>query len=200
LKPLPIITAGLLLISSSGAGFQRPALASSFAGLEFTSSTREVKEVCSKAGLKVVSEETKRDTTFDNDNRNTTIAFAGAIDKSDYPVKFVETDCSFLNDSLVIVVMISERCWFRDEREERTQRGVVLHQLIAMAQYLAGKFGRQPDKVPEYPLWFAWHEGQLLIMVNMQISPDYPKSPGYHGICYGIIYTGIRGNFDPFSE
>jgi hypothetical protein len=183
---LLIITGCLLLIFSYAYVFQEPALASSFAGLKFTSSTREVKEVCSKAGLKVVDEETKRDTT--SENRYTTIVFAGAIDKSDYPVKFVETDCSFLNDSLICVLMISERGWYQDEKEEQTQRGVALFNLIAMEQYLAGKFGRQPDKVPEtIPIWFLWYEGQLQIWVNMQMLPAY-------AICYSIIYTGMRGN------
>jgi hypothetical protein len=157
-------------------------LASSFAGLKFTSSGKEVKDVCSKCSLKVVSEETKRDTT--TGNRYTTIIFAGAIDKSGYPLKFVETGCIFQNDSLFSVYMVSERGWYRDEREEQRERSVDILNLTAMAQYLAGKFGRQPDEVPEIPLWFAWHEGQLLIMVNVQMLPAY-------AICYSITYTGM---------
>jgi hypothetical protein len=183
MKTLFLITGCLLLIFSYAYVFQEPALASSFAGLKFTSSTKEVKEVCSKAGLKVVSEETKRDTTFDN--INTKIVFAGAIDKSDYPVKFVETDCLFINDSLFSVYIISERGWYQDEKEELRERSIALTNLIAMEQYVAGKFGRQPDKVPEtIPIWFLWYEGQLQIMVNMQMLPAY-------AICYSIIYTGM---------
>lgn len=192
MKTLLLITAHLLLLSSCTFVFKESALASSFAGLKFTSSTKEVKEVCSKAGLKVVSEETKRDTTFDN--RNTTIIFAGAIDKSDYPVKFVETGCLFMNDSLFMVYMRSEENWYRDEIEEQRARSLAILQLIAMDQYLAGKFGRQPDEVPAIPLYFKWYEGQFQIIVNMPMPPNYPKSPGYHRICYSIIYTGMREN------
>lgn len=188
MKSFLLIITHLLLLSSCTFVFKEPAMASSFCGLKFTSSTKEVKEVCSKAGLKVVSEETKTDTTFGN--RNTTIVFAGAIDKSDYPLKFVTTGCLFLNDSLFMVYMRSEENWYRDEREEQRARGVALLQLTAMEQYLAGKFGRQPDEVPEIPLYFRWYEGQLQIMVNMIMPPNYPKR-GYHQICYSIYYTGI---------
>lgn len=193
MKTLLLITAHLLLLSSCAFVFKEPAMASSFSGLKFTSSTKEAKEVCSKAGLKVVSEETKKDTTFDN--RNTTIVFAGAIDKSDYPVKFVQTGCLFLNDSLFMVYMTSGQNWYRDEREEHDARAVALSQLTAMKQYLEYKFGRQPDEVPVIPLYFRWHEGQFQIMVNMQMVPAYTKSselyPGYHCICYSILYTGM---------
>jgi len=182
MKTVLLITAHLLLISSCIFVFKEPAMASSFGGLKFTSSTKEVKEVCSKGGLKVVSEETKRDTT--SGNKYTTIVFAGAIDKSGYPLKFVETGCLFRNDSLFGVYMISQRGWYRDEREEQRERGVALFSLTAMAQYLAGKFGRQPDEVPEIPLWFRWYEGQLQIMVNMQMLPAY-------AICYSILYTAM---------
>ncbi len=181
MKPLLLITVSLLLIFNYSV-FKEPALASSFGGLRFTSSTKEVKEVCSKSGLKVVSEETKNDTT--SGNKYASIIFAGAIDKSSYPLKFVETGCLFMNDSLFSVYMVSERGWYRDEREERTQRSVALFQLTAMEQYLAGKFGRQPDEVPDIPLWFRWYEGQLQIMVNMQMLPAY-------AICYSILYTGM---------
>ena len=182
MKTLLLITGCLLLIFSYTLIFQEPVLASSFAGLKFTSSIKEVKEVCSKAGLKVVSEETKRDTT--SGNRYTTIVFAGAIDKSGYPLKFVETSCLFRNDSLYFVDMISERGWYQDAREEERERGVAFFSLTAMEQYLAGKFGRQPDEVPKIPLYFRWYEGQLQIMVNMQMLPAY-------AICYSILYTGM---------
>jgi len=178
-KPLLLITVSLLLIFNYSV-FKEPALASSFGGLKFTSSTKQVKKVCSKGGLKVVSEETKRDTT--SGNKYTTIVFAGAIDKSGYPLKFVETGCLFQNDSLFTVYMISERGWYRDEKEEQRERSVALFNLTAMAQYLAGKFGRQPDEVPKIPLWFRWYEGELQIMVNMQMLPAY-------AICYSILYT-----------
>lgn len=185
MKTLLLITGHLLLLSSCTLVFKEPAMASSFSGLKFTSSTKEAKEVCSKAGLKVVSEETKIDTT--SGNRYTTVVFAGAIDKSDYPLKFVATGCIFQSDSLFMVYMTSEQNWYQDEREEQTARGVALFQLTAMEQYLAGKFGRQPDEVPEIPLWFRWYEGQLQIMVNMQILPAY-------AICYSILYTGMFTN------
>ena len=181
MKPLLLITVSLLLIFNYSV-FKEPALASSFGGLKFTSSTKQVKKVCSKSGLKVVSEETKRDTT--SGNKYTTIVFAGAIDKSGYPLKFVETGCLFQNDSLFTVYMISERGWYRDEKEEQRERSVALFNLTAMAQYLAGKFGRQPDEVPEIPLWFRWYEGELQIMVNMQMLPAY-------AICYSILYTAM---------